>query len=239
MSGFYVMHRGWQNNPILAEKTFSKRDAWIWLIENAAWKETQSRIKGSTVTIERGQLSFSQRFMAEKWGWSKSKVDRFLRLLEAESMIFLCSKIGPTADQRTGQGQSIITICNYCDYQDVQTGERTNNKTQIGPTTDQQRTKEEQRNKLTSNNIKEKNTKKEKSTPFPMGWKPKPFSKGTASKNIIENWTDQRRASEVELFETHHKEKDNEFVDWQGAWSTWVIRSEKYNPTILQPVIPI
>lgn len=86
---------------------------------------------------------------------------------------------------------------------------------------------------------KKKIYKKEKSRPFPVGWKPKPFSKGTASKNIIENWTDQRRASEVELFETHHKEKGNEFVDWQGAWSTWVIRSEKYNPTILQPVIPI
>ena len=152
MSGFYLMHRGWQDSDVFGNAEYSERDAWIWLIENAAWKETKARIKGEGIPLERGQLSFAQRFMAEKWGWSKSRVDRFLKRLDAETMISICSKNGATAGQGMGQGQSIITICNYADYQDKAHAERGNDNEENGATAGQQRGKEEQRNKLTKNN---------------------------------------------------------------------------------------
>lgn len=153
MSGFYLMHRGWQDADIFGNAEYSERDAWVWLIENAAWRETKARIKGSGVFLERGQMSFAQRFMAEKWGWSKSRVDRFLKRLCAEGMISICSKNGATAGQGSGQGQSVITICNYAQYQDIVQAERGNTETQNGATAGQQRGKEEQRNNKTKNII--------------------------------------------------------------------------------------
>lgn len=143
MSGYIKLHRGWRSNPVFKGE-FSRADAWVWLIENAAWKPSKTRVKGVTVEIERGELSFSQRFLAQKWGWSKSRVDRFIADLRAEGMIETRSKIGATAGHPAGQGQSIITLCNYDKYQSNDEGERGNDGPQIGATAGQQRGKEEE-----------------------------------------------------------------------------------------------
>jgi hypothetical protein len=146
--GFFLLHRGWRDNPIFKGE-FSRADAWVWLIENACWKPSRTRIKGSTVELARGEMSFSVRFLADKWGWSKSRVDRFLDDLRSESMIKTRSKIGTDGEQKAGQGQSIITICNYAKYQDVRDDNRDNSGTVTGTTAGQQRDKEEQGNKGT------------------------------------------------------------------------------------------
>ncbi len=153
MSGFYLMHRGWQDADVFGSAEYSERDAWVWLIENAAWKETKVRIKGEGIPLERGQMTFAQRFLAEKWGWSKSRVDRFLKRLNAEGMISICSKNGATAGQGSGQGQSVLTISNYAQYQDKREAERGNDEAGNGATAGQQRGKEEQINNKTKNII--------------------------------------------------------------------------------------
>lgn len=144
MAGYIKLHRGWRDNGIFSGE-FSRADAWVWLIEEAAWKPTKARIKGQTVDLERGELTFSQRFLAEKWGWSKSRVDRFIAELRAETMIETRSKIGATAGHAAGQGQSILTICNYAKYQDRQDDERGNVEPDSGATAGQQRGKEGRR----------------------------------------------------------------------------------------------
>lgn len=139
MSGFYLMSRGWMDNDIFGNDEYSQRDAWLWIIEAAAWKPSRARIKGSIVDLERGQLTFSVRFMAEKWRWSKSRVDRFLKRLADQGMIETCTKIGTTAGHPAGQGQSIITVCNYEKYQSPLENARDNNSSQSGTTAGQQR----------------------------------------------------------------------------------------------------
>lgn len=150
MSGFFLMHRGWRDNEIFKGE-FSRADAWVWLIENACWKPTRTRIKGDAVELQRGELTFSVRFLAKQWGWSKSRVDRFLDDLRAESMIKTRSKIGTGCDQKAGHGQSIITICNYAKYQDKESDARDNSGTNSGTCAGQQRDKEEQGNNKTNN----------------------------------------------------------------------------------------
>ena len=150
MSGYILMHRGWQDNPLFDREEYSRRDAWAWLIESASWKPSRVRVKGEMVDLERGQLCFAQRFLAEKWGWSKSRVDRFLKALCAESMIEVRTKNGATSDHAAGQGQSIITICNYEKYQAPEGIERGNAGPQTGATSGQQRTKEEEGKEYTS-----------------------------------------------------------------------------------------
>lgn len=141
--GYIKLHRGWRDNPLFKGE-YSRADAWVWLIENACWKATKARVKGQTVDLERGELSFSQRYLADAWGWSKSKVDRFIAELRREGMIQTRSKIGATAGHNAGQGQSILSICNYAKYQDREAGERGNDETETGATAGQQRGKEEE-----------------------------------------------------------------------------------------------
>ena len=143
MSGYFLMHRGWQDNPIFDREEYSRRDAWVWLVESASWKPTRVRVKGEMVDLDRGELCFAQRFLAEKWGWSKSRVDRFLKLLAAEGMIATRTKNGATTDHAAGQGQSIINICNYEKYQAPEGLDRGNVEPDSGATPGQQRTKEE------------------------------------------------------------------------------------------------
>lgn len=149
MSGFIAMQREALDHPLLQDG--ERFRAWFWLISNASWKPTRTRIKGEIIDLQRGELSFSVRFLAERWGWSKSKVDRFLADLRAESMIETRSKTGTTAGHKAGQGQSIITICNYGKYQDVSESQRDNANAKTGTTAGQQRDKEEQRNQETKN----------------------------------------------------------------------------------------
>lgn len=149
MSGFVALYREAFEHPMLQDA--ERFRAWFWLVAHAAWKPTKARIKGDMVELQRGELTFSVRFLADKWGWSKSRVDRFIADLRAEGMIATRSKIGTPSNQNAGQGQSIITICNYDEYQSVDDDKRDNSGTQSGTTAGQQRDKEEQDNKITSN----------------------------------------------------------------------------------------
>ena len=94
MSGHYRMYRGWQTNPVFDDKEFSKRDAWVWMIERAAWREMRARSASKIVTLRRGQFTASLRFMAEAWGWGHERVRRFLSVLKNETMIETAGETG-------------------------------------------------------------------------------------------------------------------------------------------------
>lgn len=105
------MHRGWMDNPALTagREPFCRRAAWIWLIEEACWTERPIDIGGKTVTLQRGQLSHSVRFLAEAWKWHRSAVERLIDRLKTETMI----------ETQSDSGRMIITICNYERYQET------------------------------------------------------------------------------------------------------------------------
>lgn len=107
--GWYAMHRGWQDHPIFGNEPFTKREAWEWLISNAIFSHDGKLhyLSGSQVLIMRGQLTYSHSFMAEAWGWDDSKVGRFLKRFQRAGMV----EVGAEC------GQTVITICNYNQYQ--------------------------------------------------------------------------------------------------------------------------
>jgi hypothetical protein len=109
MSGFYLMHRGWMDNPALggAREPYCRRAAWAWLIENACWQDGKVDAGGKTVSLKRGQLCYSVRYLAEAWSWSASAVQRYIERLKTDTMI----------DTASDTGRLIITICNYEVYQ--------------------------------------------------------------------------------------------------------------------------
>jgi hypothetical protein len=93
-------------------KPLSQREAWLWLISNAAWRRMQVVVRNGRaagmLNLDRGQLSFSRSFLRKAWNWSsEKKVRTFLERLERECMV----------DLLTGQLQTVISICNYGVFQ--------------------------------------------------------------------------------------------------------------------------
>ena len=138
MTGFVAAYREVVDHPLFAGNS-ERLGAWMWLVMKAAWKPVKFDISGKIVTIQRGQLCVSRAQLSKAWGMSPSGVERFLTRLKTEQMI----------GQETGQGRSIITICNYSKYQDIseQAGQATGQAT--GQPSDSDRTAKEQGNKGT------------------------------------------------------------------------------------------
>lgn len=105
--GFFYVQHGFLDHPIFKGEPFTEREAFLWLIDNAAYKNHTKRWRGRTINVMRGQVSESLRNLAEKWKWSVNRVNRYIKVLENERMIAT----------RTDTGFLIVTICNYAKFQ--------------------------------------------------------------------------------------------------------------------------
>lgn len=109
MSGYIKLYRGWRDTDgITPSKVFSDAEAWLWLLENATWKETTRwNAKGEEIRLWPGQLLVSLRSLATAWGWHESAVRRFLARLEKVKK----------ATQLKAQSGTVLTIENWSKYQ--------------------------------------------------------------------------------------------------------------------------
>jgi hypothetical protein len=105
MSGYVRIHRSLLGHP--AFRNESETMAFAWLIAKAAWRPTRVRYQGHSITLRRGQLAISIRDMAEAFGRDKAWVTRLQNRLISEAMIETCAETGV----------SVVTICNYDEYQ--------------------------------------------------------------------------------------------------------------------------
>lgn len=133
-SGWFAVKRGTLEHELFApEGKWSRYEAWVWFIESAAIKPTVIDIGGKPYTVQRGSLCFSQRFLSEKFRWSKKAVTSFLDQLEAHGVIkVLVAQTGTGTKSKRTQ----ITLCNYDKYQ--------SSGTKTEPRRDQKGAKEEQ-----------------------------------------------------------------------------------------------
>jgi hypothetical protein len=85
------MHRGytcfWRkiwSNAVLAEpgKRFSRLEAWLYIVNALA-----SGIDDEKTGLKRGEFCTSSRYLALKWNWPRTTVQRFFQDLEAAEMI--------------------------------------------------------------------------------------------------------------------------------------------------------
>lgn len=74
-------------------------------------KENKFLLGNELIEIERGSFITSEVKLAERWGWSRTKVRSFLELLEKDNMIIKISDNKKTT----------LTVVNYSDYQDIET----------------------------------------------------------------------------------------------------------------------
>jgi hypothetical protein len=115
MSGWIKLDREITSHWIFKDEW--KFRNWIDLLTLVNHSEQKVNIKGTVLTCKRGETLCSLDTLARRWNCDKSKVRRFLKLLESDSMIELKSE----------QITTRLTICKYDTYQ----GERNEDETQV------------------------------------------------------------------------------------------------------------
>src|SRR5699024_7281455 len=105
--GWVKLHRKIQDHWIYKEKrVFSKYEAWIDLLFMANHKNNKALIDGELINVEKGQFITSVRKLCDKWSWSNTKVNNFLKMLEKDGMI----------TKKSDTKKTVITLVNYTFY---------------------------------------------------------------------------------------------------------------------------
>ena len=108
-TGFFKLQRRFFNHYLwLEHREFSRAEAFLDLLQLAAYAHTRRLVKGVLLDFLPGQLCGSERYLATRWNWSTKKVRNFLALLEVDHMVIREKK-------REG---SKLTIVNYESYND-------------------------------------------------------------------------------------------------------------------------
>lgn len=121
MAGWIKIHRDIQNHWIAHD--MEKFGWWIDLLLLANFEDSKVLVGSTLVEVKRGQMIMSLSFLADRWKVSKRTILKFLQLLESDNMCNRCSNRKVT----------ILTICNYESYQEVEKQEVTDEVTDKYP----------------------------------------------------------------------------------------------------------
>lgn len=122
--GWIRLDRQIKNHWLWEEKPFDKKSAWIDLLLSANHENKKFLLGNELVEAKRGELVTSEVKLAERWGWSRCKVQTFLKLLADDRMIL----------RKTDSKKTVLEIINYSKYQDInkdtspKESEKTNSK---------------------------------------------------------------------------------------------------------------
>lgn len=110
--GWIKLHRKITKNWIWEDP--EKLKAWIDILLMVNHEDKQIPFNGHIIVIKKGQKLTSLSKLAVRWGWTRNRVDRFLRLLNEAEMVTAV---------RTPNG-TVLTVENYGFYQ----GQRDSNE---------------------------------------------------------------------------------------------------------------
>jgi hypothetical protein len=105
--GKFVLDRQLLHIYFANKKKFTKFEALIYLISEAAYEDHPTDYNGNLIQIKRGEFPKTILGLVEIFGWSDGKVQRFLNKLKDIGFITTSSD----------KGFNIITICNYDEMQ--------------------------------------------------------------------------------------------------------------------------
>jgi hypothetical protein len=124
MQGWITLHRKIEENDLWLAEPFTRGQAWVDLLLIANHKPQLLYKRNIPITIERGQVGWSQERLGKRWKWGRKKVAGFLKTLENAQQIKLDNN----------HTLSRIIIVNYDKYQQKEqqshnsrTTDRTNN----------------------------------------------------------------------------------------------------------------
>lgn len=146
MAGWISLHRSIEKHWLYEEeRKFSRFEAWVDLLLMVNHADNKTMIDGKLVTVKRGQRITSLRKLGDRWNWSLTKVDAFLKLLEEDKMIVL----------KKDTKKTLVTIVNYDIYQNNDLEKR--HRKDSEKTVKEHRKNSEKTQKKTNNNVNKDN----------------------------------------------------------------------------------
>lgn len=141
MSGFTISYRDKWEHPVF--RNLLEAGIWAWMCDTAAWKDTKVRFNGELVSLKRGQLVTSVRFIAKGFSTTEQLTRTFIKNLENDGM----------ANTQTTHRGTIITICNYDRYQQTQDADNTHANEQPTHSQHTANTNKKEYNNINKDNI--------------------------------------------------------------------------------------
>lgn len=213
--GYLKLSRGLFDHEFWNEhREFSRAEAWIDLIQSARWKEGIGKqlVGGKMVTVDRGEVVTSLRFLMKKWGWkSIGKVLRFLELLQVEGMI----------EVDTDQGITVVNLVKYEEYNSNNALDVNEKRHENGTATEKKRntqnadiqsdainhgtqTEQQQVHKRNSNGTQTEQRRNKRKKERIINT---PTSSSTTSETALQEWVAMVRADDIFTEQTRMKYK--------------------------------
>lgn len=146
MTGWISLHRSIQKHWLFEEKRkFSRFEAWIDILLMVNHSDNKIMHDGDLITVKRGQRITSLRQLGERWSWSITKVDKYLKTLESDGMLVV----------KKDTKKTVLTVVNYDDYQDEDLKKR--HRKDSEKTEKKHRSNTEKTQKKTNNNDNKEN----------------------------------------------------------------------------------
>jgi len=212
-TGWIKIHRKIWDSPVWQTKPFSQGQAWIDMLLMANHKENDLFVGNRIIKIVRGSFITSQRQLARRWGWERSKVRRFLKVLSKATQV--------TTHQATHK-TTHVSIINYDSYQNM--------RPTLRPTLRPTKRPKDDPHLPTNKNVK--NEKKKKTTgaytkEFQTFWEAWPARNGKKQrkKDAFSSW--QRKPVNISLdFLLTLIEKEKNTKSWKQGYipdaATWL-----------------
>jgi hypothetical protein len=223
LSGYVRLYRSLFGHPAFRDE--SQAMAFAWMIGKASWRDTRVRYKGHSINLKRGQLAISVRDMGAAFDRDKAWIERLWKRLKSETMI----------ETRTEAGVTIITICNYGEYQHEaddreSTGEtprETANETPARQRRDTEQVREEGKKERGETNVSPRG--RAQALRLPDDWEPRPLNPDTVAGQIVAARGHPWEMRARESFKNHWRSANgpnSRKRDWQAAYANWVIEQD-------------
>lgn len=217
MTGWVAIDRGIFSHEFFAREPFSEREAWLWMIANAAWQDTRHRVGGEMLDVPRGSFYCTLRGLQSVWMWgSDTRVRRFLKRTQTERMTRI----------KTNAKKTLVTICNYDEYQSCERKENAK-KTQGALRSERKENalKEQVNNKQVT--ISMAQAPKKRASRLPEDW---------VLPGDYGEWAQEQGLSDAEIKLESERFKDYWIaasgktaskLDWLATWRNWIRNSKK------------
>ncbi len=119
--GWIRLYRSMLDNDLWRERrVFSRAEAWLDLLLTTNFADRKIMIAGQRITVKAGQNLNTTKYWADRWGWSRGKVKKFLDDLKEDQ----------TINYETTSKYTLVTILKWGFYQNQETTEQhqTDNK---------------------------------------------------------------------------------------------------------------
>lgn len=154
-SGFAPVYRSLSEHPLWLGEPFTRGQAWVDLLMLVNYKDSRIMIDGAMVEVKKGQHITSVAKLAERWGWSRTKVMSYFNLLKTEQMM----------DWESDNKKTVITLTNY-GFWNSDISERNTGQQADGTVVDIKKTSKKHQKDTNNKDNKDNNDKKENKRPI-------------------------------------------------------------------------